>query len=118
MVNNISIPDIESSLYESDILEVLTLTIVNVAKANIYWYLDDKSTMYLSSLHVNKNHRNVGIGKRLQIIREQIAKTNDAKCVMLWVKKDSWMHEWYKRCSYQDLKNHDDINFTWMSKNI
>ena len=78
--------------------------------------LDDSSTVYLSNLVVYPQFRNKGIGEKLQVFREQIGKDINAKSAFLWVKKGTWMHEWYKRRGYSDLKNHEQIGFIWMTK--
>jgi GNAT superfamily N-acetyltransferase len=88
------------------------------AKSTIYWYSDDNSTIYLSGLNVNKEIRQKGIGKELQEIREQIGKSLNFNTSCLWVKKETWMHEWYKKRGYLDLKNHKQKGFIWMIKSI
>ena len=97
-------------------IETLTLKADDVAEASVYWYLDDNSTVYLSNLLVYPQFRNKGIGEKLQVIREQIGKDLNANTSCLWVKKGTWMHEWYKRRGYSILKYHKQKGFIWMTK--
>ena len=100
---------------DSDI-ELLTIKADGVAEASVYWYLDDSSTIYLSNLLVNPDYRNKGIGDKLQEIREQIGKDLNANTSCLWVKKESWMFQWYQRRGYSELKPHARKGFVWMTK--
>ena len=97
-------------------IETLTIKADGVAEATVYWYLDDNSTVYLSNLVVNPQFRNKGIGEKLQVIREKIGTDLNANTSCLWVKNDTWMHEWYKRRGYSELKTHTRKGFVWMSK--
>lgn len=99
-------------------IETLTIKADGVAEASVYWYLDDSSTVYLSNLVVYPQFRNKGIGKKLQVIREQIGKDLNANTSCLWVKNKTWMHEWYKKRGYSDLKDHEQKGFVWMSKSL
>ena len=109
----------EFSFYFSQDLEIETLTIkADEAKAIIYWYLDDSSTIYLSNLFVNPDFRNKGIGNKLLDMLEQIGKDLNANTSCLWVKIESWIHEWYKKRGYSDLINHNQEGFIWMTKTL
>ena len=99
-------------------IETLTIKADGVAEASVYWYIDDSSTVYLANLLINPNYRNKGIGKKLHEIREQIGKDLNAKTSCLWVKKESWMFEWYQRRGYSNLKDHEQKGFIWMTKPI
>ena len=96
--------------------ETLTIKADGIAEASVFWYIDDSSTVYLANLLVNKDYRNKGLGKQLQEIREQIGKDLNANTSCLWVKKDSWMFEWYQRRGYLELKTHSRKGFVWMTK--
>ena len=102
--------------YQDSEIETLTIKADSVAEASIYWYLDDNSTVYLSNLVVYPQFRNKGVGKQLQEIREQIGRDLNANISCLWVKNGTWMHEWYKRRGYSNLKDHEQKGFVWMSK--
>lgn len=87
------------------------------AFGRIYWYNDDSTTVYLDWLSVDIEVRRQGIGTQLQEIREKIGKSLGAVTSCLFVKKDSWMHGWYKRRGYSDIKEHDyQEGFIWMEK--
>ena len=99
-------------------IETLSIEIRGIAKASLYKYLDDDSTIYLSNLYVNPNLRNRGIGTRLQVIREELGRAINARFVCLLVEKNSWMHDWYVRRGYMDFVNHDNPDFIWMIKSL
>jgi GNAT superfamily N-acetyltransferase len=89
------------------------------AFSRIYWYNDDDSTVYLSSLSVSPNARRKGLGTKMQEIREEIGKNRGATISCLSVKKDTWMHDWYLRRGYEDWKDcEDDESRIWMRKNL
>jgi ribosomal protein S18 acetylase RimI-like enzyme len=87
------------------------------ALSRMYWYHDDKTTIYLDTLSVDENIRQQGIGTNLQKIREDIGIILGADTSCLFVKKDTWMHQWYKRRGYIDFKPYDDDDtYLWMKK--
>lgn len=89
------------------------------AIARMYWYSDDNTTVYLDMLSVEAEYRNKGIGTELQKIRESIGVSIGATTACLWVKKHSWMYEWYKRRGYSDLRDREDDDGTiWMMKTL
>ena len=104
--------------FQDSKIETLTIKADGVAEACVFWYLDDSSTVYLSNLLVNPDYRNNGIGKQLQEIREQIGRDLNANTSCLWVKKESWMFDWYQRRGYSELKTHARKGFVWMSKSL
>ena len=106
-----------SYLFSSDSeIETLTINVDGVAGACIYRYFDDSSMVYLSNLVVYPQFRNKGIGEKLQVEREQIGQDIGAEYACLWVKEETWMHEWYKRRGYSDFKDHEEKGFVWMTK--
>lgn len=89
------------------------------AFARAYWFKDDLETIYLDWLSVNEVNRKEGIGTELQLIRERIGVNNGATKSVLWVEKNTWQHEWYKRRGYVDLKPYEkEENAIWMEKLI
>lgn len=99
--------------------EILIMQKDGKAFARAYWYKDDSSTIYLDFLKVDEDIRKQGIGTELQIIREDIGILLNCIYSCLWVKKDSWMYEWYKRRGYKDYKNHERLDNTmWMRKEL
>lgn len=70
-------------------------------------------------LSVSPDIRNHGWGTRLQEIRESVATALGGQTMRLWVKKDTWMHEWYLRRGYMDLCDHDsEYDSIWMTKDL
>lgn len=97
------------------------LLMENTGKAfvRMYWYNDDKTTVYIDCLSVDDKFRKHGIGTRLLIMCEQMGHGLDAQNSCLSVNKNSWMHDWYQRKGYFDYKECDDENNTiWMRKSL
>ena len=97
---------------------ILIMEKTGKAFARLYCYHDDLNTVYLDSLSVDDNERKSGIGTELQAIREKIGIYLGATESYLFVVKNTWMHEWYKRRGYKDFKAHEDENMVWMMKNL
>ena len=87
------------------------------AFANIYWYKDDTTNVYLSCLSVDKDERNKGVGSKLQKLREDIGRIVGAKYSNLLVEKESWMYNWYIRRGYKDTDIKEDTR-VWMKKKL
>lgn len=84
-----------------------------------YYYLDDPDYIYASDLHVDKDMRNKGIGSKLLEIHLNNAKCLGAKYSLLWVRKDTWIKDWYKKLGYKYYKEYlDEANSIWMIKEI
>lgn len=47
---------------------------------------------------------------------ESFGKSLGATYAYLWVRKDTWIYDWYKRNGYTYFKDHEVINFVWMKK--
>lgn len=104
---------------KSDVQSIIIMEHTGIAFAKVYWYDDDQITVYLSSLSVNLECRQQGIGLELQLIREEIGRLLKAEYSCLCVDKDSWMKEWYERRGYQFIKEDDDENqFIWLRKKL
>ena len=87
------------------------------AFGHLYWFHDDNTSVYLSWLSVNAKIRQQGMGTELQKLREEMGLHMGAKSSCLWVKKDTWMYNWYKRRGYEEWKDYDgEPNFIWMRK--
>lgn len=97
--------------------DIISITNDN-ASACLYWYHDDPTTIYLANLNVDSEVRNKGVGTKLQEICEEIGMLLGAKYACLWVEKNAWMHEWYKRRGYTDYKDHEKENYIWMNKTL
>src|SRR5208337_1137154 len=84
-----------------------------------YWYNDDNTSIYLYSLMVDEKFKKQGIGKLLIQTCERLGLSLGATHCCLWVIKDSWMHNWYKRLKYKDWINNNKIkNTIWMRKKL
>lgn len=87
--------------------------------ARLYWYHEDMSNVYLDSMSVNEEARRKGLGTKMQEIREKIGVQLGFSTSHLWVEKDSWMNEWYKRRGYKNGKIYKgEKNVTWMKKTL
>lgn len=89
------------------------------AFARLYWYSDDNTTVYLDRLSVDVKVRKKGYGTELQKLREDIGILLGAKFSCLWVRKDTWMYEWYLRRGYEDWILHEqEKDSIWMRKKL
>lgn len=87
-----------------------------LAVGHIYRYHDDKKVVYIEGLNVSENFRGNGMGRKLLHLLEEMRYPGSI-ILNLWVIKDSWMHEWYKREGYSDLCVHSEEEKTvWMEK--
>jgi len=84
------------------------------AFARTYWFNDDTTTIYFDWLSVDESERGNGIATQLLNAHIEVAKKFELKTT-LWVKKDTWVHEWYIRKGYKDYKDcENDGNTIWM----
>ena len=88
------------------------------AMAHCYYYNDCKEVIYLDTLNVSEEYRRQRLGTKLQEIREDIGRSVGAKKSMLFVDKNSWMREWYKRRGYIDEEECENPDFIWMEKKL
>ena len=81
-----------------------------------YWFNDDNSTIYFDWLSVDNDVRRNGIATEMFNIHIEFAYKYDLiSC--LWVKKETWIHDWYERKGYVDFKDHEnESNAVWMKK--
>ena len=88
------------------------------AFAKGYTFNDDKKTFYMSELTVDPMYRRLGLGLKLQKLREQMAKKKGYKYTCLFVKKGSWMAKWYKRRGYKYYQKYKKKGFVWLRKKL
>lgn len=88
------------------------------ASACMYQYKDDVSSIYFSNILVDAEIRNKGIGTRLLKTLESFARSLGATDAFLWVKKNTYPHEWYIREGYKYYKEHDQPGYIWLKKQI
>jgi GNAT superfamily N-acetyltransferase len=86
--------------------------------AHVYWYNDDPDTIYLEGLSVEKDAREEGLGNKLLKMLEKIAISLGATTTSLWVYKNKWLYNWYKRNDYKYYMDHDLKNAVWMKKSL
>ena len=98
---------------------VLIMEISGKAFGRMYYYYDDRTTVYLDWLSVDENARMKGIGTKLQEMREEIGRRLGAKTSLLWVYKNTWMHDWYQRRGYEFYADYSgEENAIWMIKKL
>lgn len=79
-----------------------------------YWFNDDNNSIYFDFLSVDSDERKKGIATYLLDHHINASKQLNVNSY-LWVKKDSWMHEWYKRKGYSNDKDYEgQENAIWM----
>lgn len=89
------------------------------AYATMYWYRDDKETMYFSDLNVSPEFRQLGIGNELLSICENIGRNMGFTKSFLSVKDNTFVKEMYERKLYQFLTNDQDKKgHVWMIKKL
>jgi len=87
------------------------------AFGRVYWYDNDSNVVYLEGLSVDAESRRQSIGTELLAILEKTGRNLGAATVCLWVKKNTWVYNWYKQLGYEDMKdNEDEENTIWMKK--
>ena len=95
----------------------LHVTLHECCKAVIYKH-KGQSIAVFRSLKVNPSKRRKGYGDRLLSTLEDIARGLGCDSSVLWVRKSSWMHDWYKRRGYEDYDDYYDQSFVWMWKSL
>jgi N-acetylglutamate synthase-like GNAT family acetyltransferase len=102
--------------YEDDLLTMYHFMLINGSGyAQLYIYKDKPNHAILSSLSVTCEFRKKGLGTRLQITIEELAKSLNIEECYLWVEKGSWMQNWYERRGYVYDSEYGD-NDIWMKK--
>ena len=80
-----------------------------------YHFLDDLERFIISDLFVKEAVRKNKLGEGLILEAIEYSRRNNGKTVSLWVEKNSWKFEWYKRLGFiptvPDENNPEDI---WM----
>lgn len=99
-------------------IESIRVELNKKSSARIYQYSDDNASVYFENIRVDSEFQRKGLGTRLLRMLEVFGKSLGATESYLWVRKDSWMHEWYRRKGYTDFKEHQVTNFIWMKKHL
>lgn len=104
---------------EDDITSILIMAKNGHSFARIYWFYDDEYKIYFEGLSVSPEFRKLGLGNKLLSIFEDIAKKLLFKNLLLFVKKDSWLFDWYVRKGYKQYRNHkNQLDCIWMQKKL
>lgn len=83
-----------------------------------YWYDDAPEDKYIDMVSVSDDRQRKGKGNRVLKIVDLLTKWL-GKSVTLWVTKDSWQHDWYKRNGYADtILNESQPGTVWMRKDF
>lgn len=97
-------------------ISILYMEECGKAFARTYWYFDAERTIYFDWLNVIETARGNGIATELLNIHLNFADELKAES-FLSVKKETWMHDWYKRKGYKDFKdNETESNTIWMNR--
>lgn len=85
----------------------------------LYMYDDDPKTAYLSNVFVDEKMRGNGIGNTILDKADEMARKIGAETLCLKVKRDSFVHQWYRRKGYVDFQpDNDDKDHIWMKKKL
>lgn len=78
-------------------------------------YKDDNDAIVISDLNVDDRFRNIGIGKQLiQLAEELIFNICKMKYAQLCAEKNSWLVNWYKRMGYKEVEQ--DNEYIYLEK--
>lgn len=75
--------------------EIFITLEVGLCRLSIYNQTPNVS--FLSTLIVDENNRNKGIGDQLLFLAEEMSKNNNCDTITLYVESNSWMQKWYER---------------------
>ena len=91
----------------------------DVGRFAMYSYADDRHTVYIANVEIYTKYRGCGFGNEMISFALSTAKKLDYRLIRLMVKSESWMHCWYKRFGFHDIK-HDlnDLTYVWMQKEV
>lgn len=79
----------------------------NTVRFAVYHYDDDDENIYFSNLYVDPSLRKTGIATKILNWFFEYIRRNTAthyKNVILNVKKDSWVRQWYERLGFEYLE--------------
>lgn len=95
-----------------------------IGKGEVYWFKEQQLPV-LYGLYVNKDHRNKGIGRKIQKEREEYIKLKFSKPikVLLFVEKNrDDLIEFHRKSGYEidekATENEEDESKIWMIKNL
>lgn len=98
-----------------DAVVIMEQTGIGMCRA--YRYKDDALSIYFDWLSVHPNSRKQGLATELISVLHQLAKQLNAQYCYLWVKKDTWVADWYKRLGYEYYsENEDEPGCIWLKR--
>lgn len=119
---NLKVPSEFSVKYETSIDKNHIYLQNEVSRICLYLYKDDPNTIYLADLYVDNSVRNKGIGTLIMQICDYIAMQLKVSRLILFVRKDSWVRNWYSRLGYKKIKDFNILpplnNTLWMEKEL
>lgn len=83
----------------------------------LYSYDDDKTRLYISCVYVKKKYRQKGFGNKILDLSYRFAKSMNFNELILKVKSNTFVYDWYKRNDFNDLSKDND-NYVWLNKKI
>lgn len=96
---------------------ILVMEKRGVAFCRTYWFNDEDDSIYFDWLDVDKLVRKCGLGTIMLDMHLKIAEDLGIKKSILWVKKNTWVCDWYKRRGYEYLKDYEkEENAIWLQK--
>ena len=89
----------------------------------LYYYNDDKNNIFLSNVDIWEQYQGKGFGNELlQYALNEVKKINknhNFKILFLYCKKDSFVHNWYRKFGFKDYKDYEkDSRYIWMKKKL
>ena len=82
---------------------------------SFYSYKDEPNVLYLSSVFVNEEYRNRGIGTKILEVTDEVAKSLNCHTIRLKTKKDSNAERLYRTHGYNNLTT-EDSDEIWLEK--
>lgn len=80
-------------------------------------YNDNITVGFISQVHTEDKHRNLGLANRVLYNLEEIGKNRGVTTFQLAVEK-SWAVDWYKRHGYNQYTEYEDTNYVGMEKKV
>jgi len=85
----------------------------------IYQYSDDLKTYYIEGISVSPKVRRLGMAATFMNLIYQLAISDGIRSLILKVKKDSWVVDWYLRLGYRHFKEcEEEKEYCWMRKKL
>ena len=85
-----------------------------------YIYHDRPSTLVFDMFSVSERARKIGLGTEVisNVLPTFAKEYGGIKCISLWVKKKTWLVDWYKEHGFKYLKGYPQEDAIWLRKKI